>query len=371
MRKVRMIFIILLSLTVLPLVAKDGGGSLTRIDDKYLHDKITLICDLPESFNYEGRTMMLGYYYGDDVDVVERLIYGYDYRGKGKFVMVPATDRDNIKYYYNADAIVTQPEPSRIILGLTHAKDIDHLRKLPKVPVFMAICSWTLKIAEIIIVILILFIIIGIVLNHRGRLKERKRILQRAVAFAMPIIDKYYHDNPQLKKLLMIHSEKVAKEAISIILYHNLENCVDVEFVAQAAMLHDIGIVECDAPSIFCHGTHPYICHGTIGRAMLEKEGLPRHALVCERHTGSGLTADEIIEAKLPLPHRDMLPVTIEEKLVCYADKFYSKSGNPTRSKSVNEIEKSMRKHGDGAYQRFMQLFNQFSYGPKSKVQSK
>ena len=100
-------------------------------------------------------------------------------------------------------------------------------------------------------------------------------------------------------------------------------------------MLHDIGIAQCDAPSIYCKGTEPYIRHGVIGRQILEEAGLPRHALVCERHTGSGITAEEIRERYMPLPCRDMLPISIEEKAICYADKFYSKSGDPTRRKSL------------------------------------
>ncbi len=59
---------------------------------------------------------------------------------------------------------------------------------------------------------------------------------------------------------------------------------------------------------------------------MLEAEGLPRHALVCERHTGAGLTVDDIISQRLPLPLRDMTPQTLEERLICYADKFYPRA---------------------------------------------
>ena len=51
-----------------------------------------------------------------------------------------------------------------------------------------------------------------------------------------------------------------------------------------------------------------------------------RHAFVCERHTGVGISKEMILKNNLPLPHRDMLPITFEEQLICYADKFYSKS---------------------------------------------
>jgi len=42
-------------------------------------------------------------------------------------------------------------------------------------------------------------------------------------------------------------------------------------------------------------------------------EGYPKHGLVCERHTGTGITLEMIIKNNLPLPHRDMVPVSMEE----------------------------------------------------------
>ncbi len=55
-------------------------------------------------------------------------------------------------------------------------------------------------------------------------------------------------------------------------------------------------------------------------------EGYPRHALVCERHTGAGLSLEGIIAQDLPVPHREMVPVSLEEQVICFADKFYSKT---------------------------------------------
>ena len=127
----------------------------------------------------------------------------------------------------------------------------------------------------------------------------------------------------------------------------------------EAALLHDIGIFLCDAPDICCTGTLPYICHGVEGRRLLEAEGLPRHALVCERHTGSGLTVDDIVRQGLPLPHRDMTPQTLEEKLVCYADKFYSKSGDIQAEKPFGRVLKSIARHGKDAEARFLSLHHE------------
>ena len=135
----------------------------------------------------------------------------------------------------------------------------------------------------------------------------------------------------------------------------------DLDFIYEAAMLHDIGIIRCHAPSIGCHGDLPYICHGIEGRKMLEAENLPRHALVCERHTGSGLTCEEIIDSDLPLPHRDMLPLSIEEKAICYADSFFSKSSDLSQEKGIETVKAQMLKFGPAVFERFMQLHSLFS----------
>lgn len=122
-------------------------------------------------------------------------------------------------------------------------------------------------------------------------------------------------------------------------------------------MLHDIGIAACDAPGIFCHGSLPYICHGTEGARILAEHGLLKHARVAERHTGSGLTAEEIENEALPLPARDLLPETIEEKIICYADKFYSKNPDSlTTPKSYDKAEASLARFGEQPLQRFREL---------------
>ena len=171
------------------------------------------------------------------------------------------------------------------------------------------------------------------------------------------IIDKYYGKSSRLRTILTVHSRLGADKALACARARGLD--VDLTFVEEAALLHDIGIFLCDAPDICCTGTLPYICHGVEGRRLLEAEGLPRHALVCERHTGSGLTVDDIVRQGLPLPHRDMTPQTLEEKLVCYADKFYSKSGDIRAEKSFDRVVKSIARHGEEAEARFMNLHQQ------------
>lgn len=172
------------------------------------------------------------------------------------------------------------------------------------------------------------------------------------------IIDRYYKDNGRLRTILTVHSRLVVEKALRCADARGI--VIDRDFVFEAAMLHDIGIFRCDAPDICCLGPEPYICHGIEGRAILEAEGLPRHALVCERHTGAGLTVDDIVKQNLPLPHRDMTPQTVEEKLICYADKFYSKSGDIHAEKPLDRVVASMSRHGDDTLRRFMCLHTEF-----------
>ena len=101
-----------------------------------------------------------------------------------------------------------------------------------------------------------------------------------------------YYPAGTLRDILVTHSKCVASKALDIA--DSLELEIDRDFVFEAAMLHDIGIFRTDAPSIHCYGSLPYICHGIEGRQILDEEGYPRHALVCERHTGAGITVADI-----------------------------------------------------------------------------
>lgn len=168
----------------------------------------------------------------------------------------------------------------------------------------------------------------------------------------------WYEEGSALRVLLRTHSELVAQKALECADRHCLD--VDREFLEEAALLHDIGIVKTDAPGILCYGTEPYIRHGVIGREMLDGLGLHRHALVCERHTGSGLTVRDIQEQHLPLPLRDMTPRSLEEELICYADKFYSKSGDFYREKPLARVLKSLEKHGPETVARFKAMHEKF-----------
>ena len=183
---------------------------------------------------------------------------------------------------------------------------------------------------------------------------------------ALEILYHFYPQDSPLRRLLVLHSTQVRDKALSIAGHPALANLdINLQIVNDGALLHDIGIGRCNAPDIHCTGTERYLLHGTIGARMLreygEAEGLDLEALarICERHTGAGLTADDVRALDLPLPPVDLLPVTLEEKLVCLADKFYSKS-SPEREKTLDEVRRSMAKFGAGAQLRFEELCETF-----------
>ena len=174
----------------------------------------------------------------------------------------------------------------------------------------------------------------------------------------LSIIQRYYTPGNDDYRVLVLHSRQVADLAVKLgqrLIDKGVP--VDIEFVEEAAMLHDIGMCRTDAPGIHCHGTEPYIRHGILGRQMLDSIGLYRHGRVCERHTGAGITAAEIISQHLPIdPPRDLLPESVEEKLVCYADKFFSKSRIDEPPKTLDRVRKSLAKFGDDSVVRFDEM---------------
>ena len=58
------------------------------------------------------------------------------------------------------------------------------------------------------------------------------------------IINKYYPEDNELRHILLVHSRAVADKALAIADRHP-ELLLDRQFIEEAAMLHDIGIVRC------------------------------------------------------------------------------------------------------------------------------
>lgn len=177
------------------------------------------------------------------------------------------------------------------------------------------------------------------------------------------VIDFYYPDTTPQKEMLLKHSFSVRDKALALM--EATGYALDRELIVNGALLHDVGICRCDARGILCTGSEPYIAHGILGGSMVRRyaaeHGLDLESLarICERHTGSGLAAEEIVRQNLPIPPYDWLPETPEERLICLADKFYSKSGD-MQQKPLLRIRRSMEKFGEGALARFDALCDEF-----------
>lgn len=176
------------------------------------------------------------------------------------------------------------------------------------------------------------------------------------------LIDKYYRANQVAKRILLAHSIQVARLAVAVATHVERTEPVDIEFVEQAALLHDIGMLYTNTPKLSCFGDQPYICHGTIGAELLREEGLPRHARVCERHIGVGLSMEDIKSQDLPLPLRDMSPQDLEEKIIAYADLFYSKTAPGKRT--PEKVRSSLARFDDRKVAIFEQWHKQFNPEP-------
>lgn len=104
----------------------------------------------------------------------------------------------------------------------------------------------------------------------------------------------------------------------------------DPDLVRAGSLLHDIGVYRLYDEAGRLDGAS-YIRHGVLGYELLLEEGLPGELCrFASRHTGVGLTAEDVIAQGLPIPPADYTAETAEERLVMYADKFHSKSTPPS-----------------------------------------
>lgn len=126
------------------------------------------------------------------------------------------------------------------------------------------------------------------------------------------------------------HSLKVAEKAIELAEKIKLRE-VDMDLIEIGSLLHDIG--RCKT-----HGFN----HALIGAKLIRERGLSeRLAKICETHILGGLDKEDA--KQVGLPERDFLPQTIEEKIICLADKHIA----GTKEVSIEQrFEKWFNKYG-------------------------
>jgi len=104
------------------------------------------------------------------------------------------------------------------------------------------------------------------------------------------------------------HSEKVAEKALEIA--NKITKVeVDKNLIEIGALLHDIGRAK----------THGFK-HALIGGKILRDRSFSdKLAKICETHILGGLDVEDA--KRFGLPEKDFLPVSLEEKIICLADK--------------------------------------------------
>ena len=140
--------------------------------------------------------------------------------------------------------------------------------------------------------------------------------------------------------VLLNHCRTVAKVANLLTLELKKKGSrVDAEVVNAAAMLHDIG-----------RNKTQTVRHGLEGAELLEREGVDGRVVAAVRkHVGAGISAEEA--QSLGLPNLDYIPRSVEERVVCFADKMVDSSRvRPFEA----EVQRFVRKGHD--VQRLMAL---------------
>lgn len=135
---------------------------------------------------------------------------------------------------------------------------------------------------------------------------------------------------------------------------------IDRGLVRVGCLLHDIGAYEVLEDGRFVQG----IRHGTVGENILQREGFSEAiSRFASHHTGVGLTEQDVIDQRLPIPVADYTAQTNEERLLMYADKFHSKSNPPLEPPYFCTFEwfhKSVQKFGPDRASKFDALADLF-----------
>ena len=137
---------------------------------------------------------------------------------------------------------------------------------------------------------------------------------------------------PEALAVVYTHSEIVRRIAAALLagLGAVVDGGIDADLVRAGCLLHDVGVYRLyDAAGRLGHAG--YIRHGVLGHELLAEEGYPEALCrFASRHTGVGITREDVLRQELPLPPADYVAQTPEEALVMYADKFHTKSTPPS-----------------------------------------
>jgi uncharacterized protein len=125
-------------------------------------------------------------------------------------------------------------------------------------------------------------------------------------------------------------------EAVSELACEIAEACrrkgyhVNLKLVEIGGLLHDIGRSK-------THSVH----HAIVGAEIARSLGLPEPVIsIIKKHVGGGITAREA--KKLGWPKDIYVPQTLEEKIVCYADKLIEGSRRVPVEKTIERLSQEL-----------------------------
>jgi uncharacterized protein (TIGR00295 family) len=147
---------------------------------------------------------------------------------------------------------------------------------------------------------------------------------------AIALLKKYAPDDKTFR-IVLDHSQAVKDIALRIAEGKH----VDMELVVTGSILHDIGRFK------YMPGKDS-IKHGVAGSDILKKEGLPKHALIAERHIGAGITKEDIDEQGLDIPKKDYIPLSKEEMIITHADNLVDGSKEVPFSECYKEFKEEV-----------------------------
>jgi uncharacterized protein len=143
---------------------------------------------------------------------------------------------------------------------------------------------------------------------------------------------KLLHESQCSAKVIK-HCKAVAKVALE-----TAEACkkrgfnVDLELVEIGALLHDIGRSK-------THTVH----HAIVGVEIAQAAGLPESVIsIIRRHVGGGITVTEARELGWP-SGESYVPLTLEEKIVCYADKLIEGSKKVPAETAMEHLSRNLK----------------------------
>lgn len=132
---------------------------------------------------------------------------------------------------------------------------------------------------------------------------------------------------------------------------------IDEKSILRGAILHDIG-----------RSKEHSVRHGFLGGEILKKDGYDRKVIkIVENHVGGGIDRQDC--AKLGIPERDFIPTSLEEKIVCLADKYVEDNQIKPLEETLSKFDEILGE-GNKANKRILKIKKEIELLAKKGMES-